>query len=165
MTGARHRRKSRIHAALLAVGLGLGLGAPPAVAGPGTERIVIDRRTGLALYGYDPVAYFTDGQAAPGLDTFEHRHAGVIWHFRNPGNRSAFAADPEVYMPRFGGYDPLAVARGVAVPGHPDFWVLIRNRLFLFANGDSRKVFLSDPDRAAAAAEAAWPRVSERLLP
>ena len=32
---------------------------------------------------------------------------GAIWRFRNEGNRAAFAADPEVYMPRFGGYDPV----------------------------------------------------------
>ena len=72
---------------------------------------------------------------------------GAVWRFRNEGNRAAFADHPEVYTPRFGGYDPVAIARGVSVPGHPLFWAVAGERLYLFYNDKARTEFLADPGR------------------
>ena len=117
MTTARRRWKSATVRALLAFALFCALVAcferGPAAAT--TERIVVDRHTGLALYGFDPVAYFTDAEPLAGRAEFEWSFADAVWRFRNEGNRAAFVDRPEVYMPRFGGYDILAVARGAAV--------------------------------------------------
>ena len=85
---------------------------------------MVDRNSGLAIGGFDPVAYFIDGVATPGKGDFEASFAGAVWRFRNEGNRGAFLADPDIYLPRFGGYDPTGVARGVAVPGDPRLWVV-----------------------------------------
>ncbi|HVY57912.1 MAG TPA: YHS domain-containing (seleno)protein [Xanthobacteraceae bacterium] len=149
-----------------AVALGAAL---VAVSGPCalalTERIVTDRHTGLAIDGFDPVAFFADGKPEMGRPDFEYRYKDVIWRFRNEGNRAAFARDPEVYMPRFGGYDPLAVARGVAVPGNPLFWCLREERLYLFIDAEARASFLARPGATIAAAEAKWPDVLRELLP
>ena len=95
-------------------------------------RIVVDWHTGLALSGYDPVAFFTDSRALTGSAEIELRHDGVIWRFRNVGNRAAFAGRPDVYMPHYGGYDPVGIARGVAVAGNPLVWAILGERLFLF---------------------------------
>lgn len=130
-----------------------------------TERVVSDWRTGLALHGFDPVAYFTGEGPALGRAEIEHAHAGVVWRFRNEGNRAAFAERPDVYMPQFGGYDPAALARGVATAGHPQVWIVENRRLYLFYNAESRKTFAADPDRAIAAARAQWPDVARKLLP
>ena len=73
---------------------------------------MVDRNSGLAISGFDPVAYFIDGAASLGKGEFEASFAGAVWRFRNEGNRGAFMADPDIYMPRFGGYDPIGVARG-----------------------------------------------------
>ena len=71
------------------------------------------------------MAYFTDAsRMIVGRAEFEHRYAGAIWRFDNEGNRAAFAADPDVYMPRFGGYDPVGIARGVSTAGYPELWVV-----------------------------------------
>jgi hypothetical protein len=128
-----------------------------------TERIVIDRHTGLALYGVDPVAYFTDGKPLVGKEDFEYRYAGATWRFGNEGNRAAFAADPEVYMPRFGGYDPAGVARGVARAGYPQLWAIVHNRLYLFYTADARAAFIADPAAAISPAEARWPDLAREL--
>ena len=69
----------------------------------------------------------------------------MIWRFRNEGNRAAFVADPEVYMPRFGGYDPVAVARGASAPGHPELWLIAEERLYLFYSAAARDAFAGDP--------------------
>lgn len=130
-----------------------------------TERVVANRHTGLAIDGFDPVAYFTDRAPLLGRAGFEVRHAGVTWRFRNEGNRAAFAADPEVYMPRFGGHDPVAVARGVAVPGHPSLWAIAEGRLYLFYSDEARAQFAEDPEQAIDAAERHWREVLETLVP
>ena len=129
-----------------------------------TERIVTDWHTGIALYGYDPVAYFTEARPTTGRSEFELRHAGVTWRFRNEGNRAAFAADPGIYMPQFGGYDPIGVARGVATPGHPQFWARVENRVYLFAGEAQREAFVANPERAISAAESRWPEVLKKLV-
>jgi hypothetical protein len=111
------------------------LAAPAAIStsrATTTEQVVTDRNTGLAISGFDPVTYFIDGAPLKGSDELEYAFAGAVWRFRNEGNRGAFIADPEVYMPRYGGYDPLGIARGVAVPGDPRVWLLAGERLYLF---------------------------------
>jgi hypothetical protein len=130
-----------------------------------TEQIVTDRNTGLAISGFDPLAYFIDGAALQGSDDFEHAYAGAVWRFRNEGNRGAFIADPEVYMPRYGGYDPVGVARGIAVPGDPRLWLLAGERLYLFYTPENRTIFNADLDAAVALAESKWPQVQLTLTP
>ena len=86
-----------------------------------------------------------------------------MWRFSNPGNRAAFEENPEVYRPRFGGYDPVAIARGASVPGHPLFWAVTAERLYLFYSAETRDKFLADPGRIIAAAERKWPAVARTL--
>jgi len=166
---ARRRRWKPARVAFLAkIGLGLLLlaGLTP---GPGraatTERIVTDPNRGLALSGFDPVAYFTDAKPLMGRGDLEMSYAGAIWRFRNEGNRAAFAANPEVYVPAFGGYDPLAVIRGVATPGHPQIWLIAGERLYLFYSAEAKSAFSAAPDAVAADAERKWPDVLMTISP
>lgn len=130
-----------------------------------TGIIVTDERSGLAIYGFDPVAYFTAAVAEPGRPEFEWRYAGAVWRFRNPGNRSAFAANAEVYMPRYGGHDPISVGRGTSAAGHPQLWLISGQRLYLFHHEDARRAFAENPDRTIEAAERHWPAVLGTLVP
>lgn len=130
-----------------------------------TEFIVTDPLTGIAIFGFDPVAFFVDHRARKGSPFFEFKHAGVVWRFHNEGDRAAFAAHPAIYMPRFGGYDPMAAARRVPAPGLPALFVLHENRLFLFSSKENRKAFLAAPGEAIAAAESSWPRLAHNLVP
>jgi hypothetical protein len=169
MTAARQRGKlsasSRTLIAAFGAGVFLGGLSFAPVRSATTERIVADRHTGLALYGFDPVAYFADAAPVAGRTDIEFRYGGVTWRFRNEGNRAAFAANPEIYLPRFGGHDPAGIARGVATPGYPQLWARFEDRLYLFHSDESRTAFVEDPDRAIAAAEARWPEVEKSLVP
>jgi hypothetical protein len=168
MTAARHRWKPSIGFAALGLGLLLGVmdvfDRGPARAAT-TERVVVDRHTGLALYGFDPVAYFTDAEPLVGRPEFELAFAGAVWRFRNEGNRAAFRDRPDVYMPLFGGYDVLAVARGAAVPGNPRYWAVLNRRLHLFESEAARAAFAGDPAKVVAAAQAKWPELLKALVP
>jgi YHS domain-containing protein len=129
-----------------------------------TELVVADRRAGIALYGFDPVSYFLDASAAAGSETHELMFQGFAWHFRSEANRAAFRADPDVFVPRFGGYDPVALARSAPVAGHPAIFAVHRGRLYLFQKTENRDAFLADPEMALEAARAAWPRARASLV-
>jgi len=173
MTAARRQRKSapfsssgRPAALVALIGLSLvGLNLAVPLRAATTEQVVANRHTGLAISGFDPVAYFTDGKAVLGKGDFEYAFAGVVWRFRNEGNRGAFADDPDIYMPQFGGYDPVGVARGVGVPGDPRRWLVTGGRLYLFYTAEARDAFADDADRVAALAERNWPAVESTLSP
>lgn len=149
----------------LALGLalvGAGLVLLP-IARPAAAPVEVNTKTGLAISGFDPVAYFTEGKPVQGKAGLELNLGGVVWRFRNAGNRAAFAAHPEVYAPRFGGYDPVALARGTAVPGHPLIWALLRQRLYLFYDDEARADFLADPGRILVAAKRKWPAIAKDI--
>ena len=128
-----------------------------------TERLVVNRYSGLAIEGFDPVAYFTDERAVRGLPDYEAAEAGAVWRFRNGSNRDAFVAHPEIYGPRFGGYDPIDLARGVTAGGNPRFWVVTGQRLYLFGLEEHRSAFAADPQRYLVKAEALWPVLQREL--
>jgi len=150
---------------LPALAVALAMTITPLLGAATTERIVIDPLTGVAIHGFDPVAYFTDRVAAAGRAELEFTYEGVVWRFRNAGNRAAFADHPDVYMPRFGGYDPVVLGRAVASPGHPQVWLIAENRLYMFHTRENRDTFAADPRRADELAQAKWPGVERALLP
>jgi hypothetical protein len=167
MTALRPPRKPLVRGMVLGMvmaSLTAGLVQLPADAAT-SELVVVDRHSGLAIGGYDPVAYFTDAAARPGLAPFEANLGGTVWRFRNEGNRAAFLEDPDVYAPRFGGYDPTGVARGVAVPGDPRLWLISGGHLYLFYRSENKAEFATDSEQKAAEAERRWPAVEMTLAP
>lgn len=127
-----------------------------------SERFVLDRATGLALGGVDPVTYFTTGAPLLGKADHEARWAGVVWRFTSAANRAAFLEAPETYAPRFGGHDPVAAARGRIAEGDPDIYLVVDDKLYLFHSEESRGLLEAHPNLAAEA-ERAWPRLVARL--
>ena len=164
MTAARQQRKRSLLCGLL---LGLALGgafSPPLSLWAATDnQLAVNPNTGLAISGFDPVAYFTEGKALFGQAEFELNLDGVVWRFCNEGNRGAFAIHPEVYTPRFGGYDPVAMGLGRSVPGHPLIWAVIGQRLYFFYSEKSRAAFLADTGRVIDTAERKWPEIARSL--
>lgn len=134
-----------------------------ALAQATTERVVVNRFTGLAISGFDPVAYFTDTAPIRGDERYEAVQFGAVWRFRNEGNRAAFIGHPDVYGPQFGGHDPVDVARGKTVQGLPQLWKIHGQRLYLFASETSRTAFAANPDGFANSAQRRWPKLKLEL--
>jgi YHS domain-containing protein len=128
-----------------------------------TERIVVNRFSGVAIEGFDPVAYFVDGSAAQGTAEFEANLWGAVWRFRNEGIRASFLAHPEIYGPQFGGYDPADIARGVTIAGNPRFFAIVAQRLYLFSREANRDAFAANPDRFLYEVGKRWPALQEQL--
>jgi hypothetical protein len=153
--------------ALIALGLVAGWGGLVALGSMAlastTERVVTNRYSGLAIEGYDPLAYFIDARPEVGLPDFEAAEGGAVWRFCNEGNRDSFIAHPEIYGPQFGGYDPVDLARGITVAGSPLFWLVAGNRLYLFGHEDSRDAFAANPAPYVKQARLRWPALEEQL--
>jgi len=148
--------------ALLA-GFLIAFGVDSAADAQTTERVVLNRYSGLAIAGFDPVAYFTDQQAIQGLPEFEAAESGAVWRFRNEGNRASFVSHPEVYGPQFGGYDPVDIARGVIIAGNPRFFGIAAQRLYLFSREANRDAFAANPERFLYEVGKRWPALEDKL--
>jgi hypothetical protein len=171
MTAQRQEASpSRPGIALICLLAGLWLAGPgpegiccAAQAAATTERVVVNRFSGVAIEGFDPVVYFLDGKPGLGSAEFEATQAGAVWRFQNEGNRASFLAHPEVYGPQFGGYDPTDVARGVAIAGNPRFFVISAQRLYLFSLEANRDAFAADPGRFLDEARKRWSALQDGL--
>jgi hypothetical protein len=150
-------------ACLIALVVSLAISLVPAVHATTTERVVAARFSGLAIDGFDPVAYFVLNRAVLGLPDYEASQAGAVWRFHNEGNRASFLAHPEVYAPQFGGYDPIDVARGVTFAGNPNFFAVVGQRLYLFGLEAHRDAFAADPGQFLPEARERWPQLEQTL--
>jgi len=162
---SRLRPAALLLAALVPAALVSALGGLRQVEAAASERVVADVLSGLAISGVDPVSYFTHAEPLYGNSEHEYSYGGAVWRFRNVGDKAAFVAHPDVYMPRYGGYDPVALARGVAVAGNPLVWAMVGERVYLFYDEKSRAQFLDAPTDAIETADEKWPTVKSTLVP
>ncbi len=89
---------------------------------------------GLALQGYDPVAYIKDAKATPGDSQFSYEWGEATWQFANADNMALFELDPEAYAPQFGGFCSFAASKGFTADISPDAWHVIDGKLYVFAD-------------------------------
>jgi hypothetical protein len=92
----------------------------------------------VALQGFDPVAYFTDGRPRKGSPELWAVFDGTVYQFATPDHRALFMEDPDRYAPQYAGFCTGAIALGmVKVEADPQAWVITEGRLFVFfANAD-----------------------------
>ena len=117
---------------------------------------------GLALRGYDAVAYFREGAPAEGRAEFEHRWNGARWLFKSAENRDAFARAPEEFAPQYGGYCSYAVAHGYTADADPRAWRVVNGKLYLNYNEDVRRLWEQDTLGFIQKSEQNWPQFLKR---
>jgi len=123
---------------------------------------------GVAIKGYDPVAYFTESRAVKGSPEFSQEFLGETWHFASGEHRDMFAASPVRYAPQYGGFCAgevlfADVTSGVTTNIDPEAWRIIDGKLYLFYDKGYAQLFEEHADEWVAKAEANWPTVEERL--
>jgi hypothetical protein len=119
-------------------------------------------RGGLAVHGYDVVAYFTDGAAVKGRPEFEHRWDNAVWRFASAAHRDEFARHPQRYAPQFGGYCAWAVSRGYTADIDPESWRVVDGRLYLNYSTRAQRMWEADIRGNIRKGEANWPGVLGR---
>ena len=116
---------------------------------------------GVAVGGYDPVGYFTEGKPVKGSEEFTLRHDGATWRFASAENRASFEADPVKYAPRYGGYCAYAVANGYTAKAEPDAWTIHDGKLYLNFDKSVQALWEKDIPGYVTKADANWPGVLE----
>ena len=143
----------------LFVALLLSQGASPAAAKE--DPVYTPTFSRLAVGGYDPVAYFTEGKPVEGRSDYELEWNGATWRFSSAENLSAFKADPEAYAPRYGGYCAWAVSQGYTASADPTAWRVVDNKLYLNYSHDIQRRWEQDIPGNIVKADANWPKVLE----
>ena len=92
--------------------------------------------TGLAMQGYDPVAYFTDGAPAKGSYKITTVFNDATYRFASEEHKAQFEANPEAYLPAYGGYCAFGTAMGFKFDGDPEYWKIVDNKLYLNLSKD-----------------------------
>ncbi|MBH0204604.1 MAG: hypothetical protein HP498_02070 [Nitrospira sp.] len=114
---------------------------------------------GVAIGGYDPVAYITEHKPVKGLPEFQSVHRGSTFQFASAAHRDAFAVEPDKYAPQYGGYCAYGIAKGYKAKIDPAAFSVIHDMLYLNFSDGVRTQWLSDVLRYIQQAEANWPTV------
>lgn len=142
--------------ALAVLVLALTLTLTPAAAG---DRVYTSTFSDLAVDGYDPVAYFSEGRPVEGRAAFEYQWNGATWRFANAENLAAFKAEPDAYAPQYGGYCAWAVSQGYTASADPMAWRIVDDKLYLNYSREVQKRWKQDIPGNIRKADANWPRV------
>src|SRR5262249_15351714 len=110
----------------------------------------------LAIRGYDPVAYFTEGRPVLGKSEFRSTWDGVRYHFVSGHHRALFEANPDSFTPQFAGSCAMAMSKGMKFEAHPENWLISNGRLFVFYSSDGPAHFKANPQGMAAEADKNW---------
>jgi YHS domain-containing protein len=137
--------------ALTALLLGL---ATTAIAG---KVDPVYQHGGLAIRGYDAVAYYQQSAPVKGSSQFSYRWRGATWLFASAENRDAFQANPERYAPQYGGYCAYAVSRGRTASIDPEAWKIVDGKLFLNYSKGVQKKWEQDVPGNIVKADEYWP--------
>jgi len=121
------------------------------------SKVFTGRFSNLGLSGYDPVGYFVSDQPVEGSAKHQAEWAGVDYRFANQANRDAFLADPERYLPAYGGFCAYAVANGYTASADPEAWTVVDGRLYLNYNKSVRTRWLKDVPGHIEKANQNWP--------
>lgn len=133
-------------------------GPPKAQAQP---RWFTELEPGVAVGGYDAVAYFTEGAPQRGDAAISLMHDGVEWRFASEENRALFAAAPDRYVPQFGGYCAYAISQGYTAKGEPEVWDIVDGKLYLNYDRAVQTTWRKDVPGYISKAETAWPDIAE----
>jgi YHS domain-containing protein len=119
-------------------------------------------KDGVAIKGYDPVAYFTDNKPVKGSPAYKAEYGGSVFHFVSQANRDAFAANPAKYTPQYNGFCAFGTAGGYKAAIDPAAFTIVNEKLYLNYNQDVRKKWSADIPGLVAKADKNWPEVSRQ---
>lgn len=116
---------------------------------------------GVAINGYDPVAYFTQRKALAGTDDYAFDWSGSKWKFVSQANLDSFKLFPERYAPQYGGYCAYGCSENHRSPTDPNAFTIVGNKLYLNYNMKVKEYWLKDTAAKIKAADKFWPLLNK----
>ncbi len=120
------------------------------------------RNSTPGISGYDPVAYFTDGKPMKGSGYHVAEFEGVTYAFSSKENKQTFEANPEKYIPAYGGYCAYGVAVGKKFVSDPEAWKIVDGTLYLNLDKDIQNKWLEDVPGFIKKSEANWKEIKDK---
>lgn len=119
----------------------------------------VNVENGVALKGYDPIAYFQEGKPTQGNKEFEYEWMGAKWYFSSVSNLELFKQSPEKYAPQYGGYCAWAVSQGYTATIDPEAWKIVNDKLYLNYDKKVQKKWEQDVPGNIIKADKNWPNL------
>ena len=119
---------------------------------------------GVAINGYDPVAYFVENAPVKGEPQFTTEHEQVMWRFSSAENQAKFEHEPMRYLPRYGGYCAYAMSHGFVVDTVPEAFSVINDKLYLNYSLGVRENWLEDTKGYIEEADRQWRKKLSKQL-
>lgn len=131
-----------------------------AVAAAAGFAVDVDEN-GLALKGYDAVAYFVEGRPTKGDKQYSAALDDAVYYFASAENRERFLRDPQRYRPAYGGYCAYGVTLRIKVTGDPIAWKIVDGVLYINSSLDSRAEWSKDIPGYIHKADRIWPSIRD----
>src|ERR1051325_5300422 len=135
----------------------LGLTTLSHAAEAGGKSLVLKTKEGLAIQGYDPVAYFTDNKPAKGNPKISSEYDGAKYFFVSAAHKNLFDASPAKYAPAYGGYCGYAASINRLSPISPEWFQIEDGKLILQHNKKAFDLFNKELKENVAKADSNWP--------
>lgn len=152
--------------ALAAIGLTLGTASavtsPAFAVVPNSTAAVNTDTAGIAMHGYDAVAYFKAGKPQQGSPRFTTSYEGASYQFASAENLKAFQANPAAYAPAYGGFCAMGVALDKKLDGDPQVWKIVDGKLYLNVNKDVSVAWQRDIPGNLTKANENWPTIKDK---
>ncbi len=132
------------------------LPATPALA----EAYYLDSQ-GLALRGFDVVAYFLEENAVEGSRSYEYEWDTALWRFERQESLDEFRKNPDKYQPQYGGYCAEGIARGFKRQSDPTVWVLVNGKLYFHYTVEAQNRWAEDIRGHIRMADKNWPNLRD----
>jgi len=116
---------------------------------------------GVAVKGYDVVAYFTEEKPVKGSSERTVEYQDATFHFSSEANKKKFLQDPKRYIPAYGGYCALGVSNGYKDDMHPEAFSILEGRLYFNLRPDIHRYWKRNHEHFIARADAKWPQLKE----
>ncbi len=132
-------------------------------AEPASPKVLVQKnKDGVAVHGYDTVAYFTDKKAVPGNSQFSAEYQGAKYYFVSAAHQALFTADPAKYVPAYGGYCGYAASIGKVRPTDPLVWSIVDGKLILQNTKGAAELWEKDVAGNKTKADKYWPLLEEK---
>ena len=151
-----------LKAIIVATTVALSIIALPSVALAAKPEIYTPAFSKVAVEGYDPVAYFTQGKPVKGSEAFTTTYKGAEYRFSSAANLARFKTSPSTYSPQFGGYCAWAISQNYTAKGAAQYWRVVNGKLYLNYNADVQKKWENNIPGFIAQANSNWPNVLEK---
>jgi YHS domain-containing protein len=123
----------------------------------------INQIDGLALHGFDPVAYFSQNKAVKGEPVLTASYQGVTYQFASKEDQAAFQADPAKYVPQYGGFCALATSIGIKADTDPYAFAINDGKLYVNYSDKALQAYQHDIKGNTEKADHNWPAVAKLL--